>query len=424
MNMKKTIAAVAAGAVALSAMATTVSAESGSLHYNLTANMYDAYSGSVTFSTTVSGFDVAEAVDNGAEGFQIRIKGDSSKLDFSSVVWTVNGYVMEAGTSANVKTDSFSYVSYNNISAWYDNYVPEYVQNDNGNAYFTIPFAAGGVTVTSGTLYATVSVTIPTNDTGWASAASYYGVESEVYAVATAPNASWTDYDGDGEYIQYEVMSPTTAGQVVYPTGAEYDNSGAITDGSVTYPVITYGDNNATVGIDATDTDSSKTIDSSDSTYYSSNKLVVAGSNYVHPTTSQYPMMTSTNTASVSESDLTVYFASQASTYGDNKNFLGSYGNILEYLENSEYSLVSDGVSYANVKAVINDVIANYDDVTFVFNTAASGIAYDENTYYAKILNKTVTVPTGYKYDSDGDTQYTSFSQQLYNLYGDETTGY
>ena len=35
MNMKKTIAAVAACAMAVSAMATTVSAEEGSLHYNL-----------------------------------------------------------------------------------------------------------------------------------------------------------------------------------------------------------------------------------------------------------------------------------------------------------------------------------------------------------------------------------------------------
>ncbi len=42
MNMKKTIAAVA-----LSAMATTVSAESGSLHYNLTREVR-TQSGSVT----------------------------------------------------------------------------------------------------------------------------------------------------------------------------------------------------------------------------------------------------------------------------------------------------------------------------------------------------------------------------------------
>ncbi|MGN0552704.1 MAG: hypothetical protein ACI4I1_04925 [Oscillospiraceae bacterium] len=64
------------------------------------------------------------------------------------------------------------------------------------------------------------------------------------------------------------------------------------------------------------------------------------------------------------------------------------------------------GKYYENASAVINDMIANYDEVVFTFNTAAQKVKDGE-------------------YSTAWDAKdYTKFPQQLYNLFGDENTGY
>ncbi|MGN1101672.1 MAG: hypothetical protein ACI4RG_05725, partial [Huintestinicola sp.] len=71
-------------------------------------------------------------------------------------------------------------------------------------------------------------------------------------------------------------------------------------------------------------------------------------------------------------------------------------------------------LGYVNYLAVINDLVANYDDVTFTFNTAAQPVKERDD------INESY-------YDADGNKTYTKFGQHLYNLYGEEgkdLTGY
>lgn len=91
---------------------------------------------------------------------------------------------------------------------------------------------------------------------------------------------------------------------------------------------------------------------------------------------------------------------------------------------------------YVNANAVVNDMIANYDDVVFTFNTATDNVltkdildANDEagawytNDTLRRYTDYYVTnVPTAESWM--GDSQFTSFTQHLYNLYGDEATNY
>lgn len=91
---------------------------------------------------------------------------------------------------------------------------------------------------------------------------------------------------------------------------------------------------------------------------------------------------------------------------------------------------------YVNVSAVVNDMIANYDDVVFTFNTATENVITDDildanenagswytNDTLRRYVGYYVTnIPTAESWM--GDSQFTSFAQHLYNLYGDEASNY
>lgn len=91
---------------------------------------------------------------------------------------------------------------------------------------------------------------------------------------------------------------------------------------------------------------------------------------------------------------------------------------------------------YENAKAVINDMIANYGDVVFTFNTAVDNVftkaVLDANdkqgSWYTDATKREftdyyVTGVPGADPSWQGDGSFKSFPQQLYNLFGDEGTG-
>ena len=86
---------------------------------------------------------------------------------------------------------------------------------------------------------------------------------------------------------------------------------------------------------------------------------------------------------------------------------------------------------YKNVSAVINDMVANYDDVVFTFNTATDNVI-SESWLAGKEswIGNAVNFPGYYVTNVPGteswmgDSQFKSFPQHLYNLFGDEGTGY
>jgi hypothetical protein len=387
MNMKKTIAAVAACAVAVSAVATTTftaSAEEGTLHYNLVREAVAKYTGTVTYTTTISALDISTATNvvitldtknTGAVAYAVLDNGSGDPVN---ATWTVTGYTTDSNA---VKTDTFSYtnytqernywgsnpssmvklVQYDKTKAAYEYYDtwsgkdPNYNTDGTGDTVtgeinrtqFVIPVSVAGTqAAANGRFYAQVSVTVNHSDTSWG-VAGLSGAEMYVEAASTTPT-------GD------------TA--------------------------------NAT-------------------------KLIAAAGGYGYPETYKYPLITTANTNAngsnvVSSLIQTTYVQDTdlSDIYYVGTNVDGSKSNILSYLGASKFSLVTPAnalktsdywVAYTNVVPVINDVIANYDDVTFTFNTASSAVL---NGHYSD--------------DGKADKQYTSFGQHLYNYYGDEATGY
>ena len=291
MNMKKTIAAIAACAVAVSAMATTVSAEEGSLHYNLVKTTYKT-EGTATYTATISNLDTT-----GAANVVITAQGmDASvNLGYGAATYTITGYNYDQANGS--KSDAFSFVVTSKAATWSLNR-SDWVSED--GTTITIPVATTAAAgIVAGNTYITVSAAVKHSNTGWTDALN---------------------------------------------NGAHFDvTAGAVTEHMATTLTAYAGASGA--------------VDK------------------------QYPMKTTLN---------------------------GVTGTteIVTYLENKANNLVKDGMSYVNVRAVINDVIANYDDVTFTFNTATN-----------KVNNNG-------EYDGNGAIDCTAFGQHLYNLYGDETTGY
>ena len=86
---------------------------------------------------------------------------------------------------------------------------------------------------------------------------------------------------------------------------------------------------------------------------------------------------------------------------------------------------------YKNVSAVINDMVANYDDVVFTFNTATDNVISeswlsDKKDWIGNAVNFAGYYVTNVPGTESwmGDSTFKSFPQHLYNLFGDEGTGY
>jgi hypothetical protein len=315
MNMKKTIAAVAACAVAVSAMATTVSAEEGTINYNLVKTTYTTSAGTVKYRATIS-------ADTGVKGNGALVinfdASNTSNITSSTlggnISWTVTGYTMDAN---KVKTDTFSYVNYvPSAFTWQANSSSLVTYNWGTDTQFIVPLDTTGINNSAEYLYATVEITVGHQDTSWG----------------------------------YSDLSKAT---------------------------LSYGYNASSTAASAAD--ATTTLISAASDFTTASSAVDA----------KYPLKTVYNTTSATAA--------------------GAQGtvDIISYLGDASNNLVSNGLSYANVIPVLNDIIATHDDVTFTFNTATSAVKADK-----------------YSTDSDADSQYTAFGQHLYNLYGDETTGY
>ena len=86
---------------------------------------------------------------------------------------------------------------------------------------------------------------------------------------------------------------------------------------------------------------------------------------------------------------------------------------------------------YKNVSAVINDMVANYDDVVFTFNTATDNVISEswlsgKESWIGNAVNFAGYYVTNVPGTESwmGDSTFKSFPQHLYNLFGDEGTGY
>ncbi|MDE5577051.1 MAG: hypothetical protein K2J11_06665 [Oscillospiraceae bacterium] len=406
MNMKKTIAAIAAGAVAVSAMATTVSAvESGTLNYNLVNTLQNQKNGKLTLKATfpnvklVAGQEVViEAV--GMEWTdKVVVSGqyiDTNKainpITFTRDIWS-EGY--SAATEA--------------MMSWDGIHIPVKAVNDGSPALIggdaeatngTEGTAAVATATYNGFAVATNIETIKANNIPAgnytlvyqaqtpaqpAKAAGWYTDAAKTSAVPAGPTLDTLNAlkDADPTLTQASVDGDTTvyyydAGTAAVPAkdAGFFTSDGAYSaasfgiakiDGATAGDKITVVYTAGTAGTEGTDvvmanitvTVNMKGI--TDKDWETVNKKIQAGtygikfngvfgdatgSAYTAPTPFKAPLMTQVS---------------------NNKD-------IVAYLENANVN--GSDKAYKNVRAVLNDAIENFETVTFTFNTAAANVRF------------------------------------------------
>ena len=453
MNMKKTIAAIAAGAVAVSAMATTVSAvEAKTLSYNLVATLHNQVNGKVTLKATfpnVTLTDGNEVVIN-VPGMQwtdkFVVSGNYIDTNKSIDPMTFTRDIWSEGYSAQTE----------GLLSWDGAHIPVHAVNDGSPALIGAAAASavdpvdpvaesataiatvGGVKqsvavnltdlklnqdVSGVAAGATTTFTVTSDGSAWVDPAKY-GIDN-----ATAPT---TADAGDTIVITYTApKAGVTGSDAVEGTKANITVTATISTDDDSWEDINTKVQNHTYGI---------TLDGVYGNATTSGKT--------DATAYKMPFMTSIPN-----------YTTQATKDGLNGIYsLNDNVDIIAYLESA--NVVGSDNHYVNVRAVVNDAIENYDGVTFTFNTAVQNVrfavvsgsrinptikatfkTYDEAKTELALKAGTDAGGNGgsYKYDQDthyivglyaensweGVDTYTAFGEHTYDWnYSPETTGY
>ncbi len=344
MNMKKTIAAIAACAMAVSAMATTVSAvdenatEAKSVHYDLTEKT-KTKSADLSF--------VGKSLDTKTTA----VAGLAVVVDTTAVDGLSDDLVLVAADKSTGSNYTFNF-SASKDSANYDGTATKMNVVKDGAA-------AGTATIDTTKVAYVIDLSKALNGTAIMNA-----LKSDNLDISVSISAS----------------KMVANGSKAWDPNNQQDLNDAIAAGKVKLQLLTTV-KTATIG---STTGYAETITYNDTNVTGSTKAFELNTRgTVKEVEHKKPMKTSNNVSSTNVG--TTEIINRLTKVSGTRDF---------------------GKVYENVGAVINDMIANYDDVVFTFNTAAQKVKGDE-------------------YSTDWDAvDYTKFPQQLYNLFGDETTGY
>lgn len=362
MNMKKTIAAIAAGAVAVSAMATTVSAlESGSLTYNLVNTLEDQSNGKLTIKAT---FQNVKLVSGQEVVINPKGMGWTDKVVVSGQYIDTNKAIAPMTFTRDIWSEGYSSQTEDMIK-WDGIHIPVKAVNDGS------PALMGGV-ATDATPDTPAVDPVPAEsevtDKSVNITAAVADIKVQTAAFAGMAGGTYTiKYDTD-KWVILDAEGFST-GKEILVNGATGEADGETLTVKYTAPVE---GKPAVPGAPATDgaqmanitvTVTMKAIDEKD--WETINKALkhpehadgigislngvwgdATGSGFTAPTKRRAPLMT---------------------YYTDNLN-------VIEYLEKAHVN--GDDKGYANVGAVINDAIENYETVTFTFNTASANVAW------------------------------------------------
>ena len=347
MNMKKIIGVLVAAVLGISAMMLPACAEeTNTITYNLVNTTYTTAPGTVTYMASLFA-DANVANQNGV--IQIYLKTPAT-VDPASAKWTVTGYTF------NTRNHWFNYQNLVDGTRLNELGASTWVSTDKDTgSLIQIPLNKTGInTIDAERLYIDVKVTC-----------NHYNTTDKHADVNAA--------------IAYNYNTTMTVDT----------NNDTIADA---YANNVYADgawNTTAVALETIKTE------------YTTATTVVD---------KRFPLMTTINPYT----DTSLTYISNGKNdvylYIGTENISGNYSNILSYLEANEYSLVDKDKSYINAVPVINDILANYSNVIFTFNTATENVLYEENV--------------GYYYNEKGKDTYKKFDQHLYNLYGDENTEY
>jgi hypothetical protein len=436
MNMKKSIAGVMAGAMAVSAMATVVSADQDaiSLTYDLKTYVYDSsstaakvtvvanYEGSLISSDSITNQYVSFGADNGyvtgddiynASGVKIGSGNKAAMVEFEFTARPYKDLVndveekyqtFKATTDAS-NTDGAYYDPNVDTSSWNSTYSKWSPSNTGlGGRVYKMPISTSGAAnafdLRKYDLY-NLGYSVAEN----AASAGLATVTTSTYAVRDAvakmtyevPNtinvnqASGWGWDADLSESDVDKVATALYGTSLY--------------GDVTMSAKTFA--NGFYTVDWTGAVSKKNVITQDYV------ALQDGSNgddrttiTMNTTLVSAPTSVSVGAFSAGESAEKVYpFKSTLTPSGDENNVITALT-----------SRKSGGNYYTKPVAVLNDAIANHDNVVFTFTSYSGWVG----TTKSHLLNQWVEVDRGYDYaTSDYDWHNPTFGQQLYTNLSD-----
>lgn len=451
MNMKKTIAAIAAGAVAVSAMATTVSAvESKTLNYNLTATLQAQNNGKVTLKATFPNVQltagqntVIRILTNSSDGWKDKIVVGGQYIDTNKAInpitftqdqWSegyssVTAAMMSSTSKANASAVGMSFVMNGPEGSYgHEITIPVVEANTGAPALIgggaqvdevtEVKEAATAVATIGGTKKvvavnvlnltlnqdvrdvtpgATKTFTITSTGTAWEQNVAEFGLDSTDPAIAATADAADTI-----------VVTYTAPRAPVAAAGGPQAANITVTATLGNINPLNNGDMGA---------------------------AIAAGKFYMEISTDGGATFTKGDAAYSGLTAATKFKAPFRTTLNDNID-------IINYLESANLLGSNFDKHYVNVRAVLNDAIENYEGVTFTFNTAASKVKYvlasgsktnptlDASLYATydaaiKAAGANQWVTAVYSDEWDAVDTYTAFGEHTYDwAYALETSGF
>lgn len=351
MNMKKTIAAIAAGAVAVSAMATTVSAaEAKTLNYNLTATLQKQSNGKVTLKATfpnvtlTAGDEIVVNAPGMAWTDKIVVSGnyiDTNKaidpITFTRDIWS-EGY--SAQTEA--------------MLSWDGAHIPVRATNNGSPALIGSAATTGEDEVLEALTNGVITLVANDATTHVVNPADFRGLETGTYSMVATSATAWDIKNATGFIVK---------------SNAQVVTDGTVAAGDTVIDIAYTAPKAAVAGSEGTKANITVTVNltTNDSSWEDINKKV---QNHTYGITLDGVFGNATTSGKTDATAYKMPFMTNvpsAVTGADNVD-------IINYLQTA--NVVGDDKHYVNVRAVLNDAIENYDGVTFTFNTAATTVRF------------------------------------------------
>ncbi len=416
MNMKKTLAALSAAAVAVSAMATTVSAEEGSFTYDLVRETKTIEDGTATIATVASGLNLTAATD-----LKVTMNNsDANKFKAGEAVYTIT--VTQNGTNQVWTKEISSKTDAANYSTW--------ISVTGDTAVITIPCASGATTGGIDTAVFDTSVRVQIVAT------TKHDVKDDSQKKFNAAIAAGTIS------TQFEAVSAANTAELALINADIATVNAMVLGTDVTGTTLTATGAPATAGMTALTADEKTSLNTALVALKNAIQVNVApqiASTNAGEKAHLFPMMTTVNGIArpVVSTGLVAINADGKNAANDSYDLISSTSStatqfdLIDYLElnNGDLNDKIGKVGYKNVLPVLNDVIASYEDVTFTFTTSALYVnvdARDNNTVSYLKKDDDKAFGEGFSEKKDDYWYNPSFGQHLYgkDYYDAEGTNY
>ncbi|MGN0642680.1 MAG: hypothetical protein ACI4JJ_05990 [Huintestinicola sp.] len=385
MNMKKSIAGVMAGAMAVSAMAATVSAdqESIALNYDLCTYVPEVTKASITIVEKYASTQLTRVSDT--VGDELNASGES-EIVFGVINPWIQGDAASDIDSGAMKTFEFTAVSRSDISVQdakqYTNTIKYTDTKTDTDAVYTS--ALGGTTFAMPVTTNATAGKFPMNKYKDTELGYTLGVDAETGVVVedndyTFQGATATmKYEIDGEYLSKKGSAGTIDASLIIKYGLQYGYSLTKSDVVVSEGFAKVADTRTLVGA-PTFSVSNFVEGAYGEAVYPFRTVLNPKNIYLLSGVGSTTALTTTNSVGTLANIGLDY---DGWTLTSNGNYFGYYLHKDNDVIGALTSRKTNGNRYTKPVAVINDAIANHENVVFTFTSFSGYVTTEESAIY------------------------------------------